>query len=172
MAYAATAIPVMIASPGDVLDEREAARDVMHTWNYINSIRERVVLIPVGWETHSSPELGERPQQLINDRVLKECDLLVGIFWTRLGTPTGASASGTVEEIERHIAEGNPAMVYFSSRPVAPQMLDPDQYSALMEFRNKCRSMGPVRTIFMVVCSCHPCLAGGLIRLPLACENF
>jgi hypothetical protein len=142
MAYRATAIPIMIASPGDVLEEREAARDGLHTWNYINSLREKVVLMPVGWETHSSPELGERPQKLTNDRVLKECDLLVGIFWTRLGTPTGASISGTVEEIERHIAEGKPVMLYFSSRPVAPEMLDPDQYAALKEFKNKSKNMG------------------------------
>jgi hypothetical protein len=27
-------------------------------------------------------------------------DILMGVFWTRLGTPTGKAPSGTVEEIE------------------------------------------------------------------------
>ena len=103
MAYQATVIPVMIASPGDVFEEREIVRDVIHTWNYINSLKTRVVLIPAGWETHSSPELGSRPQELINSRVLKDCDLLIGVFWTRIGSPTGTSESGTVEEIEKHV---------------------------------------------------------------------
>jgi hypothetical protein len=142
MAYKATVVPVMIASPGDVLEDREVIRDVLHTWNYINSLRTQVVLMPVGWETHSSPELGTRAQELINERVLKDCDLLVGVFWTRLGSPTGVSPSGTVEEIEKHIKDGKPAMIYFSSKPVAPQSLNQDQYSALIEFKSQCKQMG------------------------------
>ncbi len=146
MPYQATVIPVMIASPGDVLEERNVTRDVMHEWNYVNSMSTNAVLMPVGWETHSAPELGTRPQQLINEHVLKDCDLLVGIFWTRLGTPTGKSASGTVEEIERHIEAGKPAMVYFSEAPVAPESLDSEQYAALKEFKNWCREKGLIET--------------------------
>ena len=102
--------------------------------------------MPVGWETHSSPELGATAQELINDRVLEDCDLLVGIFWTRLGTPTGNSSSGTVEEIHRHVEAGKPAMVYFGEAPVAPSMLDSTQYAALQQFRNWCESQGLVET--------------------------
>jgi hypothetical protein len=144
LAYQAKVIPIMIASPGDVYEEREVARDVIHTWNYINSVVTSAVLMPVGWETHSSPELGTRPQELINKRVLKDCDLLVGIFWTRIGTPTGTSESGTVEEIEKHIAEGKPAMLYFSSKPVAPQSLNAKQYEALTVFKKNCYERGLV----------------------------
>lgn len=142
MAYQATVIPVMIASPGDVHEYRCVVRDVLHEWNYINSVASNTVLMPVGWETHSSPELGAEPQELINDRVLEECDLLIGIFWTRLGTPTSAAASGTVEEIQRHVKSGKPAMVYFSSAPAAPDTVDPAQYAALKEFREWCKSQG------------------------------
>ncbi|STQ89313.1 hypothetical protein [Iodobacter fluviatilis] len=144
MAYQATVIPVMIASPGDVFEEREIVREVVHTWNYINSTRNGVVLMPAGWETHSSPELGSRAQELINSRVLKDCDLLIGVFWTRLGTPTGEAKSGTVEEIERHIETGKPAMIYFSSKPVALQSIDLTQYQALQEFKKKCEGLGLV----------------------------
>jgi len=142
MAYQATVIPVMIASPGDVHEYRSIVRDVLHEWNYVNSASSTAVMMPVGWETHSSPELGSSPQELINDRVLEDCDLLVGIFWTRLGTPTNASSSGTAEEIERHVAAGKPAMVYFCSAPAALDTVDPDQYAALKEFREWCKSQG------------------------------
>jgi len=144
MPYQATVIPIMIASPGDVFEEREVIREVIHTWNYINSVKTKVMLIPAGWETHSFPELGTRPQELINSRILKDCDLLIGVFWTRLGTPTGKSESGTVEEIEKHIKAGKPAMIYFSSKPVAPESIDAKQYAALRKFKERCKELGLV----------------------------
>src|SRR5690606_2630327 len=128
----------------DVSDEREAIRSVIHDWNDVNAARSKVMLAPVGWETHSSPELGARPQELINSRLLKDCDLLVGVFWTRLGTPTGKAASGTVEEIQEHIAAGKPAMIYFSSKPVAPESIDPAQFAEVQSFKAECRTLGLV----------------------------
>jgi hypothetical protein len=142
MAFSATVIPVMIASPGDVHEYRAVARDVLHEWNYVHSEQSRLVLMPVGWDTHSSPELGATPQELINNRVLQDCDLLIGIFWTRLGTPTAHAASGTAEEIQRHVAAGKPAMLYFSEQPVAPESLDAVQYAALRQFRAWCEQRG------------------------------
>lgn len=141
MSYLATAVPVMVASPGDVQDLRGIARDVLHEWNFVNSLSFRAVLLPVGWETHSSPELGAAAQDLINDRVLSECDLLIGIFWARLGTPTVRAASGTVEEIKRHVAAGKPAMIYFCSAPI-PQDSDLAQFSALQDFKAWCMVNG------------------------------
>ena len=132
----------MIASPGDVSEERNLIRDIIHEWNDINSMRTGAALLPVGWETQTSPELGARPQALINKNVLDTCDLLVGVFWTRIGTPTGEAESGTAEEIRRHVEAGKPAMVYFSTAPVAPETLDRDQFQALTEFKEWCRSQG------------------------------
>lgn len=142
MPFSATVLPVIIASPGDVTEYRALTRDVLHEWNYIHSSPTNVVLMPVGWETHSSPELGSAPQELINERVLEDCDLLIGIFWTRLGTPTGRAASGTVEEIQRHIKAGKPAMIYFCEAPAALQTVDQAQYNALVEFRSWCATQG------------------------------
>lgn len=144
MPYSATVIPVMIASPGDVSEYRALTRDTVHEWNYIHAQATGVILMPVGWETHSSPELGSTAQDLINDRVLENCDLLVGIFWTRLGTPTNSASSGSVEEIQRHVQAGKPAMVYFCEAPVALQTVDAQQYAALQVFRGWCQTQGLV----------------------------
>lgn len=142
MPYSANVFKVMIASPSDVAGERTIIREVLAEWNVIHSNTRKVVLLPIGWETHTSPEMGERPQAIINKQILKDCDLLVGVFWTRIGTATGDYASGTVEEIEEHIKTGKPAMLYFSAAPVLPDSVDATQYAALKAFKESCKSRG------------------------------
>lgn len=132
----------MIASPSDVVQERVIARDVIHEWNAMHSRDRSQVLLPVGWETNSIPAMGNRPQELINKQILRNADILVAIFWTRLGSSTGKSASGTVEEIEEHIASGKPVLIYFSRTPVTPDSVDAAQYAALAEFRSSLQSRG------------------------------
>lgn len=132
----------MIASPADVSAERQVIRDVLHEWNSVHSEDKKVVLMPISWETHAQPVLGDRPQAIINKQVLADCDLLVAVFWTRLGSPTGTSASGTVEEIDEHVKAGKEAMIYFSQAPVRPDSVDDAQYKALVQFRTQCQSRG------------------------------
>jgi hypothetical protein len=136
----------MIASPGDVQAERDIVRDVVHEWNAVNAIRRGIVLLPVGWETDLAPEMGDAPQTIIDKRILKDADLVVGIFWTRIGTPTASYASGAVEEIEEHLAAKKPAMLYFSMAPAALDSVDPDQYKGLKAFRDSCKSRGVYET--------------------------
>ncbi len=146
MPYNAVVFKVMIASPGDVAGERAIIREVLSEWNVIHSEPRKVVLLPIGWETHAAPEMGGRPQAIINKRILKDCDLLVGVFWTRIGTATGVYASGTVEEIEEHIKTDKPAMLYFSAAPVVPDSVDAAQYAALKSFKDSCKSRGLYET--------------------------
>ncbi|PFG12288.1 DUF4062 domain-containing protein [Bacillus sp. es.036] len=142
MSYNARVFNVMIASPGDVAAERSIIRDVIYEWNAIHSIVRNIVLLPVGWESHSSPEMGAKPQEIINGQVLDKCDLLIGVFWTRIGTPTDKYASGTVEEIENHISVDKPAMLYFSSQPVVLETVDMEQIKQLKRFKESCQSRG------------------------------
>ena len=144
MTYTASVIRVMIASPSDVASERQMIRDIIHEWNAIHSTDRHTVLLPVGWETHSSPSMEDRAQSVINKQVLVDCDLLVAVFWTRLGSPTGKSVSGTVEEIEEHISAGKPAMLYFSDVPVHMDSVDNEQYQALLKFKKECLERGLV----------------------------
>ncbi|MGV7235166.1 MAG: hypothetical protein ACQ9ET_02810 [Nitrosomonadaceae bacterium] len=142
MSYAAKVFNVMIASPGDVASERAIIRDVIYEWNAVHSVSRAIVLLPIGWESHASPEMGGSPQEIINDQVLDKCDFLVGVFWTRIGTPTTEYASGTVEEIEKHIESGKPAMLYFSSQPVALDSVDTKQVEEVRKFKESCQSRG------------------------------
>jgi len=144
MSYTATVLKVMLASPSDVSQEIRMARNIIQEWNDIHAEDRNIVLMAIGWETHSSPEMGDRPQEIINKQVLKDCDLLVAVFWTRLGSPTGSAPSGTVEEIEEHLSSKKPALIYFSSAPVRPDSVDNEQYTALLKFKDSCRKRGLV----------------------------
>src|ERR1700716_3442973 len=115
MSYASTVFNVLIASPGDVNAERDLAREVVYEWNASHSRSRKIVLQPIGWETHSHPTMGDRAQSILNEQILKDADLVVAIFWTRIGTPTGEAPGGSVEELQRHMTENKPAMVYFSA---------------------------------------------------------
>ncbi|HEV8449264.1 MAG TPA: hypothetical protein VGQ44_20735 [Gemmatimonadaceae bacterium] len=142
MPFSATVLRVMIASPGDVPKERAVVREVVGEWNSTNGSHRNVMLLAVGWETDVAPEMGDAPQSIIDKRILTDADLLVGIFWTRLGTPTASYASGAVEEIEVHLKARKPAMLYFSSAPAPLDAVDPAQYQALKTFKDSCRSRG------------------------------
>ncbi len=142
MARTATVFEVLIASPSDVSEERRTVRDALYEWNVAHGRNRGCVLEPVMWETHSTPEMGDRPQAIINRQLVENCDALIGTFWTRIGSPTGEAPSGTIEEINRIAAEGKPVMLYFSSRPVDPGVLDVGQLTAVREFRSSCRKSG------------------------------
>ena len=139
MSFNATVFNVMIASPSDVPAERGIVREIVYEWNVEHADERSIVLLPVGWETHSAPDSSGPAQSIINRQVLENSDLLVGIFWTRIGTATEKFASGAVEEIETHIAAGKPAMLYFSEAPVAPSQINNEQYQALEKFRESCK---------------------------------
>lgn len=142
MSYNAKVFKIMIASPSDVTEERNITKEVIYEWNAIHSESKNIVLLPVGWETHSSPEMGLPPQEIINKQVLEKSDLLVGVFWTRIGTKTGEYISGTVEEIEKHIKQGKLTMLYFSSKPINPDSINQEQKIRLDEFKESCKNRG------------------------------
>jgi hypothetical protein len=142
MSYTAKVFNVMIASPGDVASERAIVREVIYEWNSVHSKSRNIVLLPIGWESHSSPEMGSNPQEIINKQILDKCDFLVGVFWTRIGTATNKYASGTVEEIEKHIEIKKPVMLYFSGQPVAMDTVNLDQVKELKKFKDSCKSRG------------------------------
>lgn len=89
---------VLIASPSDLMEERDAAVVAINEWNDLHAADGRTVLLPVRWETHAAPETGVRPQASLNHQLVEQCDALIGMFWTKIGTSTGVANSGTVEE--------------------------------------------------------------------------
>jgi hypothetical protein len=142
MSFDAKVFRVLVASPGDVGEERNVIPEIINEWNAVNAINAKLILMPIKWETHSAPLLGDRPQAIINEQLVKDCDLLVGVFWTRIGTNTGISISGTAEEIEQFVELKKPVMLYFSQNPVDPDKIEIDQFTILRAFKEKMRLKG------------------------------
>ncbi|OZQ68300.1 hypothetical protein [Paenibacillus odorifer] len=146
MAFNAKVIKVLIASPSDVGEERKMLTEVVNLWNVVNSEHYRCVLLPIKWETNASPEMGGRPQEILNKQFVTDCDILVGVFWTRMGTHTGIAESGTAEEIEQLRSQGKPVMLYFSSAKIDPDALDFEQYDKLKQYKTKLKNEGYLET--------------------------
>lgn len=135
MSFKAEVYRVLIASPSDLAEERQVATQAINEWNSQHALAESVMLLPVKWETHATPRSGVRPQAAINDELVRTSDILVGMFWTKLGTHTGVAESGTVEEIDQFVAAAKPAMLYFSRRPIDPNAINMRQQKRLQTFK-------------------------------------
>lgn len=144
MAFNAQVVRVLIASPSDVAEERDRIERAIHRWNADHAESAGVMLLPVRWEENATAEMGMRAQAVINKQLVDSCDLLIGTFWTRMGTPTGVAESGTAEEIQRAIDAGKHVSLYFSNVPVLPANIDTAQMSALEAFRRKQEAAGLV----------------------------
>jgi len=163
----------MIASPSDVNEERRTIREAIHEWNYKNSRESGLVLMPLGWETHSAPLLGEgqdkRGQKVINDMVLKHADVLVAIFKARIGSPTGKAASGTIEEIELHCSVGKPVLRYFGkvTRGHSTLMYISDALNKALPFFGKQTEQDQAVQIYK-----KECIKNGLIQEYGSCREL
>jgi hypothetical protein len=137
MVFKSDTYRVLIASPSDLAEERQAAAEVINDWNLQHVADESTVLLPVRWETHSMPQSGIRPQEAINAQIVQDADILIGMFWTKIGTKTEVAESGTVEEIDQFVAAGKPALLYFSDRPVNVSKINFDQLKRLRDFKEE-----------------------------------
>lgn len=91
---------IVVASPSDVQAERDSVAAVVEDLN--NGIAEDrgLRLVVSRWETDAYPGFHpEGPQGLIDPILsIEECDVLIGIFWKRFGTPIRDARSGTEHE--------------------------------------------------------------------------
>ncbi|MGW6521730.1 hypothetical protein [Streptomyces sp. NPDC054962] len=147
MAFQTTTLPVLIASPGDTTRERKAVEEAILIWNSDRTRTAKVHLLPLRWELDATSELGRgTAQEVINQQFADEADIVIGIFYSRLGQPTTDAPSGTAEEIQRAIARGAVASVYFSAAPLDQDRLDIDQFQRLQSFRKLLQEQGLVGT--------------------------
>lgn len=141
MPYAATVLRVMIASPSDVPEARDAVEKAVHGWNDANARNRGVILQPWRWETSAVPVMGAHPQQLINAQGVDDSDIVFALFGGRLGSPTPSAISGTIEEVDRALAQGKPVHMYFSTGQ-RPHDVDTMQLDALRAFKQEVQGRG------------------------------
>jgi hypothetical protein len=136
---------IVVASPGDVQAERDTLPAVLAELNRGFAATQGLRLELGRWETDAYPGFHpEGPQGLI-DPVLRieDCDVLLGIFWKRFGTPTQEAGSGTEHEFLRAYAawqqHGRPQiMVYFNQRAATPRSsIEADQWRQVLAFHER-----------------------------------
>lgn len=137
--FQANCYNVMIVSPSDISEEREIAKDVLYRWNELNSRFHNIVFSVLGYDINAHADSGTHPQESLNHQLLEQADLIIAIFWTKLGTPTTEYSSGSVEEITKHIQQGKKAHIYFSNKIIDPRKVDAEQYKNLQKYKNEIR---------------------------------
>ncbi|WP_411844980.1 hypothetical protein AAFN60_13905 [Roseibacillus persicicus] len=141
MKKAEMSLNLMLCGPSDVSKEMAIAKEVIDDWNQENWESTSCGLRSKHWTSDSAPDLSKRGQDVINHQILDDSDIVVAVFWEKLGTPTGLAESGTAEEIIRATHRGIRTMVYFSSLEqfVPGNVQEKDR---LQEFRDRLFGMG------------------------------
>jgi formylglycine-generating enzyme required for sulfatase activity len=137
---------VFLSSPGDVSRERQLAREVLDQIQSERLYRDRLKLEVVAWD---KPGAGAAmpahltPQEAIDRGLRKpsQCDIVIVIFWARMGTPLSAKytkpggghyRSGTEYEFldALHAARQNgkpDVLVYRRQKPPDVNLADPER---------------------------------------------
>jgi len=120
---------VFVSGPDDVEVEKSLVRKVIDELNKTVAKSQGRVLVSVS-AGDVYPSLG-RAQETINNQLKpQESDIFIGVIWNRLGTPTGAADSGTVEEF--NLAHGDnelerrPHVMYYLSQKQSPPPDNPE----------------------------------------------
>ncbi len=136
---------IVVASPSDVQAERDTLPAVIDELNRGIAAERNLLLELLRWETDAYPGFHpDGPQGLI-DPVLKieDCDILIGLFWKRFGTPTKGAQSGTEHEILRAYQAWQQnrrpqIMFYFNQKAYTPKSTDEiDQWGRVLDFKQR-----------------------------------
>lgn len=96
------------------------------------------------WRENSHPVFlsGASGQDVINEQLVNVSDATIGLFYTRLGTPTEKYESGTVEEIEKTLGRGKHVAIIPIVDSVVPTELlgDGSEYAKMKQYLKKIRS--------------------------------
>lgn len=148
---------VFLSSPGDVQDERSLARKVIESLPKQPFIRNRATLEVVSWDDPDAPApvyANLTPQAALRRhmKLPSECDIVVVVLWSRLGTPLpendnfyrkpdgGRYLSGTEWEFADAVRAGKAVLAYRRSEKPKVEIDDPNfqtklqQYSRVTQF--------------------------------------
>ena len=146
-------IRIFVASPGDVLSERDQLNKVVEELNLTMSAiapEKGLILELVRWETHVHPGLGLDAQAVVFEQI-PDFDIFVGLLWKRMGTPTSTASSGTEAEFRLAYETWQknktlPVLFYFCQQAFPPpRTLDEvEQLRRVVAFRAELSNKGLV----------------------------
>ena len=128
---------LFVGAPSDVTEEHSIISGLVEEWNRHHGPSVRARLEFMNWRTHSHPAAGARPQAVINRQVVDQSDIVVGLFRSRFGSPTGVADSGTEEEIRRSVRRRKQVMVYFAHLPEPKRRKERDEFARVEAFKKR-----------------------------------
>jgi hypothetical protein len=143
-------LKVFLASPNDVIEEREALMRLVRDINDVLAFlapEKHLSLELVRYETHAYPDIGP-PQEVINRQIPVDYDIFIGVMWRRCGTPTANSPSGTIEEFRRAYERRSHGhlpriMFYFCEQLIPiPDDAELEQLKEVVKFRDELVKVG------------------------------
>ena len=137
-----TAYDLLISCPGDVEKYIEVVKECLEGFNTVIGRINNAEIVGRHWSTDSYAQSGDKPQELLNQQFVRDCDAAVAIFWTRFGTPTDKYGSGTEEEIEEMLSANKQVFMYFVDEPIPMSGVDLEQYKKVQGFREKYKDKG------------------------------
>lgn len=133
---------LLISCPGDITSEISIIDDAVSQFNTQFSDALGISIRTKHWRKNSYAQSGGKPQALLNEQFVNDCDAAVAILWTRFGTPTDEYGSGTEEEVEIMLSSGKQVFMYFSDKPISPSQVDEESYKKVQAFRDKYKDRG------------------------------
>lgn len=140
-----------ISFPNDVAKEVILVEEIFNNLN-IEFQRDYNLKIQTYTYQKLPPSLNGNAVQEVIESMIKpsDCEIVIGIFWKRLGTPTNGYNSGSEYEIKSAVnkvkAEGEGSntrvMVYFSKVKFSEDEVDTVQLGRLKAFKEECLQMG------------------------------
>lgn len=132
---------VFLSSPSNLSDERKILKEIIEKI-VVKDISFKCVL----WEEDLPSMRTNDVQSEINERLLKDSDIILGFFKERFGNRTERYPSGTVEEIEEAIIMDKPVILYFLNYELTGRHTSNNDVLKdlirINEFKNKYKSRG------------------------------
>src|SRR5271166_3775636 len=124
-------LKVVVVSPGDVPGERNSLAQVFEDLNRNTASERGFYLDLLSWENDVYPGFRREGIQAAIDESLhiQDCDIIIGMFWARFGTPVSDANSGTEHELrlayESWKQKKRPhIMLYFKSVGFSPSSVE------------------------------------------------
>lgn len=139
-------ITIFLASPNDVLEERNIVSSIVDEINTIWSKFINLKFDLFRWETKTRPGVAEYTQDVINSQVKDDYDVFIGIFWKRIGSPSKNYKSNSIEEFERayskHLLDKNPIEIFTYFKHINNESKNNDDSKQIKEVINFKSSLG------------------------------
>ncbi len=148
-------IKIFIAHPEDIVDELSSIQLITDEINKTSGKQNSYHLDLLNWKTDTYTQVGTDAEEVILNQLEGEYDILVGLLWRIIGTPTKRDKSGTIEEINRSVSnKEKERLIYFKTTPPDNlNKIDIDQLSKINSFKKELSLKGVLYKEFNTITS-------------------